>query len=134
MDERLKGLKKAMQANTFKHVNFTAKQQQAVHQQLDKALVLTELLSLLGAPKTGTSLTEMLHQKGITAIQLNEGIVYTMLHQAELDSYLTSYWADGNKYYELTKKGMKLMQKQQVPERKRMSLTSRLQEVVINGQ
>ncbi len=132
MDERLKGLKKAMQTTTFKDLSFTEQHKQAVQQQVSTELALTELLALLTTPKTGIALTETLHQKGVTAIQLNEGLVYTLLHEAELKGYLEGYWSACEKYYQLTKKGLKVVQKQQAKQVKRVPWAARLQEMAIH--
>ncbi|GLC89552.1 helix-turn-helix transcriptional regulator [Lysinibacillus piscis] len=114
MEERLKGLKRAMQKTTFQHLAFTEQHRQTVQHQLSATDLLTEILALLTTQKTGTALTELLHIKGTPLIQQNEGLLYTTLHQAELDGYVEAYWTDTmEKYYQMTAKGQKLLHQKQ---------------------
>ncbi|QBP41015.1 helix-turn-helix transcriptional regulator [Paenisporosarcina antarctica] len=138
MEERLKSLKKAMKSTTFKEINFTDEHREKAHKQIVQMQsidLIADIFPLLIEEKTGTEITQLLHMKGIKVIHLNEGIVYTTLHEAEQNGYLDAYWnEDGEKFYKLSKKGLKTLQKQSQLQKKQLSLKPLLQEVTTNGQ
>ncbi|SOC15656.1 PadR family transcriptional regulator [Ureibacillus xyleni] len=113
MDERLKGLKKAMDQHTFQNVQFKDAHRQQIKQQITLDEDITQIiLALLTNEKTGSQITQLLHVKGTKSIVNNEGVVYTILHTEEQLGNLESYWSsDGEKYYLLTAKGKKSLQK-----------------------
>ncbi len=135
MDERLKRLKKAMKNNTFQHVQFKEAQREKINESIEHIHTdLTPLiLTLLIQRKTGSDLSLLLHARGIKSIVNNEGIIYTHLHTQEHLGYVKSYWEeDGEKYYELTNKGLNLIQKEQLQLKNRYSLKDLFQELNIN--
>ena len=131
MDDKLKHLKQAMKNHTFKQVQFTEQHHmnviKAMHQ---KEITADMILPLLTDARTGYELVQLLHVKGTETIELNEGSIYTLLHQLEQQGLILAEWAqDGYKYYSLTKKGKKLVQKQEKNEMNRYALKDLLQEV-----
>ncbi len=133
MEERLKGLKKAMKNTTFESLQFSEELQQKVNDQIRQIspIALTEvMLPFLIESKTGRELAEILHITGEKSILSNEGCIYTHLHQAEQNGIIDSFWAeDGEKYYRLSKKGKKLMQKECPSPSNRFSLKQLFLEV-----
>jgi len=119
MEERLKRLKNAMNNHTFRQVEFTDIHRQKINQQIEQLQeedVSKVLLSLLNQAKTGSELIQLLHIRGINGILNNEGTVFTILHEQEQQGVLESYWSENNeKYYKLTKKGQKILQKTMLP-------------------
>ncbi|WP_421663779.1 PadR family transcriptional regulator [Lysinibacillus telephonicus] len=137
MDERLKGLKKAMNNHTFRQVKFTDAHRQKINEQIEQLEdqdVTKFILSLLTQERTGSELTQLLHVRGIKTIINNEGIVYTILHAQEQQGIIESYWTeDDEKYYKLTNKGMKILQKKKVQKSSRdISLKQLFNEVTLN--
>ncbi|MDN4495246.1 helix-turn-helix transcriptional regulator [Ureibacillus aquaedulcis] len=136
MEERFKRLKKAMNTHTFGQVKFTDEHRQKINEkieQLQEVDITNVILSLLTGAKTGSELTQLLHVRGIKSILNNEGAVYTILHTQEQQGTLESYWVgDEEKYYKLTKKGLKYLQKQQLRENPGKSLKDLLNEVTPN--
>ncbi|MCM3388803.1 helix-turn-helix transcriptional regulator [Ureibacillus chungkukjangi] len=133
MEERLKGLKKAMNTHTFRQVKFTDEHRQKVNQQIEEIDLSGIIFPLLTQSKTGFELTQLLHVRGIKSILNNEGAIYTTLHEEELQGMLESYWSDeGEKHYTLTKKGLKVLQKQQLAKRRENSLKQLFNEVTPN--
>lgn len=113
MDERLKGLKKAMDNHTFQGIKFSDEHKKKITQQIEQQQedVTENILSLLTQAKTGSELTQLLHLRGVKSIVNNEGCVYTILHTQELLGIIESYWVEGEKFYQLTNKGLKLVNK-----------------------
>ncbi|KGR75647.1 helix-turn-helix transcriptional regulator [Ureibacillus sinduriensis] len=136
MEERLKRVKKAMNTHTFGQVKFTDAHHQKINErieQLQDADITNVILSLLTGEKTGSELTQLLHVRGIKSILNNEGIIYTTLHTQEQQGTLESYWSEEDeKYYKLTKKGLKLLQKQQLRVNQENALKDLLNEVTPN--
>lgn len=107
MDEQLKHLKRAMNKHTFSTVAFTDEQRSRIHAKLAMQIE-SELFLLLTEKKTATELIQLLHVKGVTGLQQNEGIVFSALHEAELAGEVEGVWSEqGKKTYTLTKKGVK---------------------------
>lgn len=132
MEERLKGLKKAMENTKFEHLQFSEVHRQKVNDQIKQIspVALTEeILPLLVESKTGSELAELLHIRGEKSIRFNEGTIYTSLHQAEQNGELESFWTEGEKYYRLSKKGQKLLQKKHPSTATRFSLRQLFHEV-----
>ena len=133
MEERLKGLKKALKNNTFEHLQFSEAHRQKVNDQINQispAALIEVILPLLVESKTGSELAELLHVRGEKSIQSNEGSIYSSLHQAEQNGELESFWNEGEKYYRLSKKGQKLLQKEQPSSATRFSLRQLFHEVI----
>lgn len=133
MDEQLKGLKKAMNLHSFRHVQFNDQQRQIINEkieQLKEEEITQVILTLLTQSKTGSELAQLLHVRGIKSINNNEGIIYTVLHSEELRGTVESYWSEeGEKYYILSSKGLKILQKEQKLKKGRLSLKELFSEV-----
>lgn len=129
MEERLKGLKKAMKDTTFAHLQFSEEHRQKVNNQISPAALTEVILPLLVESKTGSELAELLHVRGEKSIRSNEGAIYTSLHQAEQNGELESFWNEGEKYYRLSKKGQKRLQKKYPNLATRFSLRQLFHEV-----
>ena len=114
MEERLKHLKKAINQTAFKNVEFTNNHQQNIHKQLQVLPLKQMVLSMLAEAKSGVELTQMLHVRCAEQIVNNEGLVYSVLHEAEQQGWLRASWVDGVKYYQLTSLGKKQVQKDSV--------------------
>lgn len=114
MEERLKKLKGAVDQTAFTKVNFTAKHQQQIRKQLHALSLKQTILSMLKEVKSGVELTQMLHLCGVEQIVNNEGLIYSILHEAEQQGWLTARWENSVKYYQLTMLGKKQLQ-QDVP-------------------
>ena len=114
VEERLKQLKKAIDQTAFKNVEFTNNHQQNVHKQLQVLPLKQMVLSMLAEAKSGVELTQMLHVRCAEQIVNNEGLVYSVLHEAGQQGWLRSSWMDGVKYYKLTSLGKKQVQKESV--------------------
>ena len=136
MEERLKGLKKAMTTHTFRQVKFTDEHRQKVNQQIEQieeVNLSSIILPLLTQSKTGFELTQLLHVRGIKSILNNEGAIYTTLHEQEQQGMVESYWSkEDEKYYKLTKKGLRVLQKQELAKRRENSLKQLFNEVTPN--
>ncbi|MER2238011.1 MAG: helix-turn-helix transcriptional regulator [Psychrobacillus sp.] len=136
MEERLKGLKKAMNNRTFRQVKFTDAHRQKVNEQIEQLQdedLWRVILSFLTQEKTGLELTQLLHIRGVKSIINNEGVVYTTLHAQEQQGNLESYWTvEEEKYYKLTKRGLKILQEQQLQESRGNPLKQLFNEVTPN--
>lgn len=132
MEERMKGLKKAMKSTTFEHLQFSKVHRKKISDQIKQIspVDLKEVIfPLLVESKTGSELAELLHIRGEKSIQSNEGSIYSSLHQAEQNGELESFWSEGEKYYRLSKKGQKLLQKKQPSTATRFSIRQLFHEV-----
>lgn len=52
----------------------------------------------------------MLHVRGVEQIVDNEGLIYSVLHEAQQQGFLSASWENDVKYYQLTKLGKKQLQ------------------------
>ncbi|MBM7578581.1 PadR family transcriptional regulator [Jeotgalibacillus terrae] len=117
MEDRLKGLRKSMKQTTFKQLDFSDQLRKRVHEKITQSHereedILLAVLQLLGSEKTGYDLSQLLRGRGIQSFDRNEGALYTLLHRLEQDHLIHSGWDhDGAKYYQLTNKGKKVLQK-----------------------
>lgn len=111
MENKLRNLKQSMKNSVFKELVFTEKHQEAINRRTKQENVLEASLQLLSTEKTGIELVQLLRARNITRFEEQEGLIYTMLHQLELDALLTSRWDDQFKYYVLTQKGRKWLTK-----------------------
>lgn len=134
MDDRLKNLKKAMNNSIFSKVEFTATHQKHVHQLLNESHLEQQILSLLMDRKSGIELTQLLHAKGVQEIFNNEGVIYTILHEQENKGHIISQWDDAEeKYYQLTKSGLKWLRSQNREKKTHFAGKQQLLEVRLNG-
>lgn len=116
MDDRLKGLRKAMTNKRFHQLNFSDQLRNQIHEKIKKQSENNEdtyvaILQLLLTKKTGFDLTQLIRSRGIQSFEGSEGELYTLLHRLEQNGYLSSSWDEsGAKYYLTTGKGKKLLQ------------------------
>ncbi|MBA2176051.1 PadR family transcriptional regulator [Halobacillus locisalis] len=129
MEERLNKLKKSLNNSEFKDLQFTDNHKKNILNQLHRPHIEEELLlsifQLLVEEKTGFTLSKKLRARGIRRFEDNEGHLYTILHRLEHKGYTQAEWKNGNeKYYHLTKKGGKLLDKYESSPRKQSLLQS----------
>ncbi|MDW0111219.1 helix-turn-helix transcriptional regulator [Sporosarcina aquimarina] len=110
MEERLKNFKKTVDQTLFKKVEFAEEHQQQIHKQMHRSHLTQTILSMLTESKSGMELTRMLHVRGVEQIVDNEGMIYSIIHEAEQQGWLSVRWKSGVKYYRLTKIGRKQVQ------------------------
>ena len=110
MEQRLKNLKKAVDQTAFKSLEFTSEHKQQIRKQLQQVPLKQMMLSMLLEAKSGVELTQLLHVRDSEQIVDNEGLVYSILHEAEQQGWLCAKWVDNVKYYQLTKLGKKQLQ------------------------
>lgn len=128
MDDRLKQLRKSLEKTTFKKLDFSPAHQHEVHKKIEQLqneddVMIFSILQLLKEEKTGYELTQQLHARGNKKIENNEGQVYTLLHELEQSQTIEAHWSqDGNKYYQLSSKGIKKLLKEEKAHRKKPSL------------
>ena len=117
MDKRLKNLKKTMNREVFAQLKFTENHKKSIREKIKQEThsdeeILIAIMQLLLQKKTGYQLISLLQSRGILNFKENEGSLYVILHRLELRSLLTSSWQeDGAKFYQLNKKGRKLLKK-----------------------
>ena len=117
MEKRLRGLKKAMENTYMQELEFTSMMKKRIHESIAKEAIseqdiLTSLLELLAKERTGFELTGLLQARGIRKYEDDEGSLYTILHEQERRGIIASSWgASGEKYYRLTDKGRRVLEK-----------------------
>lgn len=118
MEERLKKLKNAVDQTVFNKVEFRIKHRQQIHKRLHVLSIQQTMLSMLTESKSGTEITQMLHVRGFEQIVHNEGMIYSVLHEAEQHGWLSARWESGVKYYQLTNLGKKQLQQENAYEKR----------------
>ncbi|MBN9653427.1 PadR family transcriptional regulator [Halobacillus sp. GSS1] len=117
MEERLKKLKNSLDKLEFHNLQFSGKLREGIQKKLEyenegEESVLLSIFQLLVQEKTGFTLSKHLRARGIVRFEDHEGHLYTILHRLEQKGYTHSGWKeDGGKYYVLTNKGKKLLNK-----------------------
>ncbi|WP_066062875.1 PadR family transcriptional regulator [Neobacillus soli] len=118
MEDRLKNLKKSLDRTTFSELNFTAEHRKKIHDKINKQDeteedILLAVMQILTQEKTGFELAKLIRGRGIQKFEDNEGFLYTLIHRLEQTGCLQSKWdlESGAKYYQLTDKGRKILQK-----------------------
>ncbi|MES9745018.1 PadR family transcriptional regulator [Priestia megaterium] len=117
MDKRLKNLRKTMDREMFAQLKFTENHKKSIQEKIRQEThsdeeILIAMMQLLVQEKTGYQLVGLLQSRGILNFKENEGSLYVILHRLELKGVLTSSWQeDGAKFYQLNKKGRKLLKK-----------------------
>lgn len=117
MEERLKNIKKSMDRTTFSQLNFTEQHQKEIREKIYKQDekeedILLSILQLLVHEKTGFELAIHLRGRGIKKFEDNEGFLYILLHQLEQNLCIQASWDETEvKYYRLTDKGSRVLQK-----------------------
>lgn len=112
VEERLKNLKKAVNQTIFTKVEFMEEHQQQIHKQLQLISLRQTILSMLTDSKSGIELTQLLHVRRIEQIVDNEGIIYSILHEAEQHEWLSTRWESNVKYYQITRLGKKQLEQE----------------------
>jgi len=117
MEKRLRGLKKAMEKTYMQELEFTSMMKKSIHDSIAKEAIseqdiLISLLELLAKERTGFELTALLQSRGIRKYDNEEGSLYTLLHEQEHRGIIASSWSPaGGKYYHLTDKGRRVLEK-----------------------
>ncbi|QDZ79528.1 PadR family transcriptional regulator [Priestia megaterium] len=117
MDKRLKNLRKTMNREVFAQLKFTENHKKSIREKIKQEThsdeeILIAMMQLLVQEKTGYELVSLLQSRGILNFKENEGSLYVILHRLELKGVLTSSWQeDGAKFYQLNKKGCRLLKK-----------------------
>ncbi|MCA1060248.1 PadR family transcriptional regulator [Rossellomorea aquimaris] len=116
MEERLEGLRKAMDLGSFKQMPFTEEKKQMIKRGIKNSKgndqdILLHILQLLMDKKTGHELLKNLRSRGITQYEDRHGFLYTALHKMEQDKLLDSSWELEGKYYKLSSRGRKALQR-----------------------
>lgn len=73
--------------------------------------ILLHILQLLVDEKTGYELLKNLRSRGINQYEERHGFLYTALHKMEQDKLLDSSWELEGKYYKLSNRGRKVLQR-----------------------
>jgi len=116
MEERLKGLRRAMKNNTFHGLSFTEAHEKQILEKLNNdddqnEDLLSAILQLFSHEKSGYELAQLLRARGLKTFDNNEGFLYTFIHQLERKDYLHTRWDEsGVKLYKTNKNGKKLLQ------------------------
>jgi len=131
VEDRLKGLKKAMKHTVFKDLQFQDEHKFLIMKKIQQEretdeMVLLALLQLLTSRRTGFELTELLRARHIQKFDEKEGFLYTLLHRLEQKQYITGEWEEV-KYYLLNDKGRKLLQKAEKQENRHYTLKALLE-------
>jgi len=117
MDKRLKNLRKTMDREVFAQLKFTENHKKSIREKIRQEThsdeeILIAMMQLLVQEKTGYQLVGLLQSRGILNFKENEGSLYVILHRLELKGILTSSWQGSDaKFYQLNKKGRKLLKK-----------------------
>ncbi|MBO0960239.1 PadR family transcriptional regulator [Neobacillus sp. MM2021_6] len=117
MEDRLKNLRKSMNRTTFSQLNFTEKHRKDIREKIKQQEekeedVLFAVLQLLVNERTGFELVKLLRGRGIRKFEDNEGSLYILLHRLEQNQWIQATWQRSKaKYYQLTNKGKKILQK-----------------------
>lgn len=117
MEERLKGLKKAMKETCMRELDFSETMKKRIHKSIAKESfseqdMFINLLQLLLKERTGFELTRLLAVRGIRKYEDEEGYIYAFLHEQELAGIITASWGpSGEKKYQLTDKGRRALEK-----------------------
>ncbi|EKN70078.1 lineage-specific thermal regulator protein [Neobacillus bataviensis LMG 21833] len=117
MEDRLKNLKKSMDRTTFAQLNFTEKHRKDIREKINKQDeneedILFAVMQLLVQEKTGFELAKLLRGRGVRKFEDNEGFLYILLHRLEQNQCIQAAWNESEaKYYRLTDKGRKILQK-----------------------
>jgi DNA-binding PadR family transcriptional regulator len=107
-----------MDNQTFSEIKFTELHSQQIKNEIQKQTdreedILTAVMQLLVQEKTGYELAKCLRRRGIRKFDDQEGYLYILLHRMEQQNILQASWLnkDEAKFYRLTNKGRKLLQK-----------------------
>lgn len=117
MDKRLKKLKQALDDTSFKPLTFDQGHRNEVmkkiaRQECSPEHIRLTILQLLVQEETGYTLAGKIRSRGIQAFEDDQGSLYTTLHTLEQKRCIQSEWKeDGRKFYQLTRKGRKLLKK-----------------------
>ncbi|ERN55078.1 PadR family transcriptional regulator [Alkalihalophilus marmarensis] len=119
MEDQFKHFKKAMDETHFKGLTFDFKNQEKVKARINQSMneeqtKLYLLQTLQHEAKSGFEVLQHIEQMGITHFESQEGMLYQLLHQLEREQIIQGNWSsEEEKYYQLTKKGLKQLKKLQ---------------------
>ncbi|WP_019414833.1 PadR family transcriptional regulator [Paenisporosarcina sp. TG20] len=122
MEDRLRNLRQSMNKTKFNQLNFSDQLRNQIHDKIEKqneskGHIYLAVLQILLNQKTGYELTQLLRSRGIQSFVEKEGDLYTLLHSLEHNGYLLSNWNEtGAKYYQINKRGKKLLQQSEKSE------------------
>jgi len=117
MEDRLKNLKKSMDRTTFSQLKFSEQLRKDIREKINKQDendedVLLAVMQLLVHEKTGFELAKLLRGRGVRKFDDTEGFLYILLHRLEQNQCIQATWYESEaKYYRLTDKGKKILQK-----------------------
>lgn len=110
MDEQLQRLKEIMNKSVFKDASFSDGQKNRVLAKINGAKESDiEILQVLQSKRTGYEVSQALLGRGVKNFQHHEGQLYVKLHELEQSRLLTSVWEEGQKFYQISDKGRKLL-------------------------
>jgi DNA-binding PadR family transcriptional regulator len=138
MENRLKKLKKTMKTTTFSGLEFTDAYREEIHKKLkqedSEEQILLAIMQLLINEKNGFDLAKQLRSRGIKKFEDQEGMLYTILHRMEGKEYLESHWTKENgKVYKISRKGSRLLKKQEKRSTDSRAVWKTLMEVRLDG-
>lgn len=117
MENRLRKLKQALDHTSFKPLTFDQAHRNEVmekiaEQECSPEQIRLSILQLLVQEETGYTLAGKIRARGIKTFESDQGALYTTLHILEQKRCIQSEWREEEqKYYQLTKKGRKLLKK-----------------------
>ena len=116
MEKRLKNLKNNMKRTILQDLNFTEEHKREIRRKINhlpetsEEDIILAIFQLLKQKRTGFELSRLIRARGIETFDIEEGFLYTSLHKFEHKGYLNSNWeAPDIKYYQISKKGLKLL-------------------------
>ncbi|MGD7044746.1 PadR family transcriptional regulator [Jeotgalibacillus proteolyticus] len=115
MEDRLKKLRKSMEDTALGQLSFSAQHRKGVHEKIkgseEKDHAYFSVLQLLSTKKTGFELTQLLRSRGVQRFENREGFLYIFLHSLEQKKIIQASWDNEDKYYQLSQKGRRIVQK-----------------------
>ncbi|MBN8234060.1 PadR family transcriptional regulator [Halobacillus kuroshimensis] len=117
MENRLRKLKQALNHTSFNTLTFDQEHRNQVMEKIDgqdtrPEQIRLSILQLLVQEETGYTLAGKIRSRGIKTFENDQGALYTTLHILEQKRCIQSEWKeDGQKCYQLTRKGRKLLKK-----------------------
>lgn len=110
MEEKLQRLKEAMNKSVFKEIAFSERQKSNVLAKINGTKEIDiEILQVLHSKRTGYEVSQALLGRGVKSFYHHEGKLYVKLHELEQFRLLTSVWQEGQKFYQISDKGRKLL-------------------------
>lgn len=112
MEERLENLRATLDESLLKELTFSNKHRMNIKNRINgNKNPKIDILQLLQVKRTGYDLSRSLFARGVYQYQFDEGSLYLLLHELEISQYIIGEWTNEEKYYVLTNKGFKYLQK-----------------------